>query len=89
MGALAGRERQLAGKVGERLDRRAGTLLDLCAGLGGHARAIFDQGQHLVGFERLGAQTGCGILEPRPELDQRFRHFAKGTGMITACVSKH
>ena len=62
----AGRERQLAGKVGERLQRGAGTLLDLRARFSGQPRALLDQSQDIVGLERLGAQAGGGLVEPRP-----------------------
>jgi putative sterol carrier protein len=79
-----GGQRQLAGKIRQRFQRGPGAFLDLCAGLGGETRAVLDQGKNLVGFELIGTQAGCGLLEPRPELDERFSHFRKGTGIIRA-----
>src|SRR5436305_9712107 len=83
--ALGGGQRKLAGKVGQRLQRRAGVLLNLSCGLGGQPSALLNQRQRCVGLELAGAQGGTGLLQPRPELDEHVcgRHgFREYSGIV-------
>ncbi len=45
------RQRELTGQVGQRLERRSGSLVDYRAGLRGQPGALLDQAQRRVGFE--------------------------------------
>lgn len=76
----SGGKRQLAREVRERLERRADAPVHLRACLGSELRTLLDHGERLVGLEITGAQAGGGLLELRPELDQRIGHASEVTG---------
>ena len=67
-------QRQLAGKVGQRLERGARPLVDLRGGLGRHPRAFLDQLQCRARIERARSKLSGSVLEPLAELDQGIGH---------------
>ena len=78
----ARRQRQLTGKVGQRLERRAGALVDLRAGLGGQPRALLDQAQRRVGLEL----AGCAAARRRRSAQRSARSERRSQGRRLASL---
>jgi hypothetical protein len=76
------RQRQLTRKVGQRLERGAGSLVDLRAGLGSQAGALLDQVQRGFGLELTRSQAFYGVIERRGQLGQSIGHAVKLSDLV-------
>ena len=70
-------QRELTGKVGQRLQRGAHTLIDLGAGLRGHLRALLDHRERGFGLQVARPQPRGSIVQLRAQLEQRISHGHK------------
>ena len=70
-------QRQLTRKVRQRLQRGAGSLVDLRAGLGSQAGALLDQVQRGFGLELTRSQALNGVVERRGQLGKSIGHPQK------------
>jgi len=85
--ASGGGERELAGQIGQRLERRASPLIDVRTGLRGQPSAFLDQGQRGVGLQIAGPQLLDGLLQAGGQLGEWIVHRPKVTARLPRIVT--